>query len=231
MPATLSTTHHLCAFRTNLSRIGQFITTPHEPSLCSNDRHQEMNMTDFTVHAIETAPEQSVALLQGAEKAWGFVPNLIGVLAESPAAAEAYLTLSQIFDKSSLSPVERQVAILAISRYNECDYCMAAHSVIASMQTVPADVIQAIRDDQPLADTKLEALRAFATMVVDKRGWVSNEDVLAFLSAGYTRAQILEIIVAASLKTLSNYANHLVETPLDDAFSSRAWQPLKNPAA
>ena len=188
-------------------------------------------MSDFTVHTIETAPDQSVALLQGAQKAFGFVPNLIGVLAESPAAAEAYLTLSQIFDKSSLTPAERQVAILAISRYHECDYCMAVHSVIASMQKVPADVIQAIRNDQPIADTKLEALRTFATTVVDKRGWVSDDDVAAFLSTGYNHAQILEIILAASLKTLSNYANHVAKTPLDDAFASRAWQPLKKPAA
>ncbi len=188
-------------------------------------------MTNFTVHTIETAPDQSVALLQGAEKAFGFVPNLIGVLAESPTVAEAYLTLSQIFDKSSLNPVERQVAILAISRYNECDYCMASHSVIASMQKVPADVIHAIRNDQPIADAKLEALRTFATTLVDKRGWVSDDDVAAFLSAGYTQAQILEIILAASLKTLSNYANHVAETPLDDALASRAWQPLKKPAA
>ena len=188
-------------------------------------------MADFTVHTIETAPEQSVALLQGAGKAFGFVPNLIGILAESPAAAEAYLTLGQIFDKSSLTPAERQVAILAISRYNECDYCMAAHSVIASMQQVPADVIQAIRDDHPIADATLEALRVFATTMVDKRGWLAEEDIDAFLSAGYTQAQILEIILAASLKTLSNYANHVAETPLDDPFASRAWQPLDQTAA
>lgn len=188
-------------------------------------------MTDFTVHTTDTAPDQSVALLQGAQKAFGFVPNLIGVLAESPAVVEAYLTLSQIFDKSSLSPVERQVAILAISRFNECDYCMAAHSVIASMQKVPANVIQAIRNDQPIADEKLEALRAFATTVVDKRGWISEDDVTAFLSASYSQAQILEVILAASLKTLSNYANHVAETPVDDEFAGRAWQPRTESAA
>ncbi len=106
-------------------------------------------MTNFNVHTIDTAPDQSRSLLEGAQQAFGFVPNLIGVLAESPAAAEAYLALGQIFDKSSLTAVERQVAILAISRYNECTYCVAAHSVIASMQKVPADVIAAIRNDQP----------------------------------------------------------------------------------
>ena len=161
----------------------------------------------------------------------GSVPNLIGVLAESPAVVEAYLTLTKIFDQSSLSPVERQVAILAISRINECDYCMAAHSVIGSMQNVPADVIQSIRNDQSIADAKLEALRTFAASVIEKRGWMSEDDVAAFRSAGYSQAQVLEVVLAASLKTLSNYANHLAETPLDDAFASRAWQPLKRPAA
>ncbi len=188
-------------------------------------------MSEFKVHTIETAPPESVPFLQNAQQSMGFVPNLIGVLAESPAAVEGYLTLMAIFDKSSLTPVERQVAILTISRINECDYCMAAHSVVASMQDVPADVICAIRDDQPIADPKLEALRSFAATVVEKRGWLSDEDVSAFLSAEYNQAQVLEVVLAASLKTLSNYANHITETPLDDAFASRAWQPLKQPAA
>ena len=188
-------------------------------------------MSEFKVHTVDTAPEASVPLLQKAEEAMGFIPNLIGVMAESPATIEGYLSLMSIFDKSSFTPTERQVAILAISRLNECDYCMAAHSVVASMQRVPADVIQAIRDDQPIADAKLEALRRFAATVVEKRGWLADEDVTAFTSAGYSRAQVLEVILATSLKTLSNYVNHVAETPLDDVFSSRTWVPLSQPAA
>ena len=188
-------------------------------------------MSEFRVHTVDTAPEQSVPFLQSAQQSMGFVPNLIGVLAESPATVEGYLTLMSIFDKSSFDRVERQVAILAISRTNECDYCMAAHSVVASMQNVPADVIQAIRNDRPIGDTRLEALRKFSATLIEKRGWLSEDDVAAFRSAGYSDAQVLEVVLAASLKTLSNYANHLAETPLDDAFASRAWQPLKQPAA
>jgi len=188
-------------------------------------------MSEFKVHTIDTAPVASVPFLQNAQQSMEFVPNLIGVLAESPAAVEGYLTLMSIFEKSSLTPVEQQVTILAISRINECDYCMAAHSMVASMQKVPADVIQAIRDDKPIADEKLEALRTFATTVIEKRGWLSDDDRAAFRSAGYSQAQVLEVVLAASLKTLSNYTNHLADTPLDDAFSSRAWQPLKRPAA
>ena len=179
--------------------------------------------TKFTVHTKETAPETSVALLQGAEKAFGFVPNLIGMMAESPALTKGYLSIAQIFDETSFSPTQRQVITLTASRYNECHYCMAAHSVIAEMQKVSQDVIDAIRNDDPIVDVKLEALRNFTTQVVDKRGWVSNEDIQAFVDAGYNRQQILEVILGVSFKTLSNYVNHITDTPVDTAFAKKAW--------
>lgn len=182
-------------------------------------------MTNFAVHTKQTAPEKSVALLESVEKAFGFVPNLIGTMAESPAAAKGYLTIGEIFDETSFSRTERQVVILAASRYNECHYCMAAHSVVAEMQKVPDDVIEAIRADRPITDPKLEALRAFTTAVVDKRGWVSDHDIEAFLEAGYTKEQILEVILGVSMKTLSNYVNHIAHTPLDTAFAGKAWAP------
>ncbi len=183
-------------------------------------------MSQFNVHTKETAPAESAELLATAEKEVGFVPNLFGVMAESPATLKAYRAIGKIFDESSFSSTERQVVILAASRFNECDYCMAAHSWIANMQKIPADVIDAIRNDHPIADEKLEALRSFTTVVVEKRGWVSGDDIAAFQAAGYNKAQILEVIVGLSFKTLSNYVNHIAETPLDDAFAEQTWTPV-----
>ncbi len=183
-------------------------------------------MSNFNIHTKETAQTASAELLGNAEKAYGFIPNLLGVFAESPAALKAYLTLGQIFDESSFSPTERQLVILATSRFNECRYCIAVHSVVANLQKVPADVIEAIRNDQPIADSKLEALRTFTTVVIEKRGWVTENDTAAFLAAGYNKAQILEVILGISFKTLSNYANHIADTPLDDAFAAKAWAPV-----
>ena len=180
-------------------------------------------MKQFTVHTKESAPEQSQPVLESTEKAFGFIPNLVAVLAESPAGVKGYRTLMEIFDTSSLTRVERQVVLLAVSRYNECHYCLAAHSVIADMQKVPQDVIDAIRNDLPIADNKLEALRAFTTQLVDKRGWASDQDVQAFLENGYSRQQLIEVIMGISLKTFSNYLNHVAEIAVDDAFASRAW--------
>jgi uncharacterized peroxidase-related enzyme len=189
-------------------------------------------MSIFNVHSKETAPAKSAKLLSNAEKAFGFIPNLLGVLAESPAALKGYLSAGQIFDESSFSPTERQVVILSASRYNNCHYCVAAHSTIANMQQVPADVVKAIRNDEPIADSRLEALRVLTTSVVDKRGWVSEVEIKAFHAAGFTKAQLLEVILGVSFKTLSNYVNHITDTPLDEAFVPQSWkEPIKRQAS
>ncbi len=182
-------------------------------------------MTQFTVHNKNTAADQAKTSLQAAEKAFGFVPNLMGVLAESSVAGKAYLELNATFSSSSFTPTEQQVVLLAISRYHECHYCIAAHSTVAQMQKVPTDVVEAIRNDRPIANPHLEALRVFATDVVDKRGWVSQQDLDAFFAAGYTKGHVLDIIVGAAQKTISNYTNHVSETPVDEAFSAHRWTP------
>lgn len=182
-------------------------------------------MNNFKVHTKETAPTESIAQLASAESAYGFIPNLLGVMAESPATLGAYLAVGQLFEKSSFSPTERQIVLLTTSRFNQCDYCMGAHSVIAGMQEVPKDIIDAIRNDRPIEIGKLEALRVFTNEMVENRGHMSSTDIEAFLGSGYTMAQILEVILAVSFKTLSNYVNHVAETPLDDAFAAQAWVP------
>lgn len=184
-----------------------------------------IGMNNFRVHTRNSAPEQSVKLLDDAETAYGFVPNLLGVFAASPTVLKGYLQLGQSFDASSLSAVERQVVILAISRFNECHYCVAAHSMIAGKQNVPAQAIEAIRQDQPILDARLEALRKFTTTLVERQGWLADGDLAEFLAAGFNRAQVLEVILGISFKTLSNYVNHIADTPLDDAFARGAWLP------
>lgn len=178
----------------------------------------------FKIHTIQTAPEASKPVLIEAEKKYRFVPNLFGVFAESPLAANAYLRLSGCIQSySSLSPQEQQVVMLAVSFENRCDYCVAAHSAGAAMAQTPPDVIQAMRAGKLPGDSKLANLITFARAVVQQRGWVKDADVEAFLAAGYTRAQVLDVIVIVALKTISNYTNHVAQTPLDAAFASQKW--------
>lgn len=178
---------------------------------------------EFSIHTTDTAPQDSQETLAAVADKFGFVPNVLGVMAESPALLKAYATLSSLFEETSLTPTERNVVILAISATNACSYCVAAHSVGATMQKVPADVIEALRSGKPLSDRKLEALRRLAAAIVETRGYPEDDVVRAFLDAGYSRANLLEVIVGVGMKTLSNYTNHIAETPLDDAFQPAQW--------
>ena len=180
-------------------------------------------MTEFVTHTIESAPEKSKAFLEGAQKNYGFVPNLLGKMAESPATVEGYVTLSAIFGKTDLSETERQIILMTNNRLNGCGYCIAAHTTISQMAGVPADVIDALRAGTELSDPKLEALRKFAVTVNETRGWPSDAQVDALLAAGYTRATVLEVVVGTSLKVMSNYVNHIARTKTDAAFAPNAY--------
>lgn len=180
-------------------------------------------LINLPVQNIETAPVASRDMLKAVQGKFGFIPNLTGVFANAPALLEGYLALAGSFDKTSLSPTERQVVLLAVSFENGCEYCMAAHSAIAGMQKVDQGVVTALREGKPIADAKLEALRAFAADVTRTRGWPLPESLAGFTNAGYSAAQALEVVLGVGVKTLSNYTNHLAHTPLDPAFQTAAW--------
>lgn len=160
-----------------------------------------------------------------ARRTFGFLPNLIAMLGEAPSAAAGYLALSFQFEASSFSPAERQVVLLAASVENECDYCTATHGALAAGSGLDATSVAALRAGEPLADPRLEALARFTRALVAERGRVAGEELERFLAAGFDRAQALEAIVGVALKTLSNYANHLADTPLDLRFSPRPAAP------
>lgn len=176
---------------------------------------------DFTIYNTENAPEDAKPLLKGAKEKFGFIPNLLGEFAEAPAVLEGYLTLDKIIGKTSLSPQEQQLAILAVSVENECHYCSAIHSTILKNQLDTDEaIVNAVRNGDTLPDAKLNALVTYARTVVEKRGHVAEQDIQSFLNAGYTRQNFLEINLITALKTISNYTNHVADTPLDDAFKS-----------
>lgn len=181
-------------------------------------------MTTFTPQTLESADAEGREILEQVQGKYGFVPNLIGNMVHAPATAKAYIALGELVAQTSFDATEQQVILLAVSRYNECDYCMGAHSAISAMQKVPADVVESIRTDQPISDTKLEALRAFTAAVVEQRGLLSEAQTGSFLEAGYNQAQILEVVLGVAMKTISNYTNHIANTELDPAFADFAWQ-------
>jgi uncharacterized peroxidase-related enzyme len=182
-------------------------------------------MSDFPVLDLETASQEASPVLEATQAAFGFIPNLLGVMAHSPALAEACLTISGLFDKTGLTPVERQVVLLTVSQYHGCHYCVAAHSALADMQAVPADIVAAIRSDQEIQNARLQALRVFVRTVVENRGWLDERDLQAFYSAGYRPENVMDVLVGVAQKTMSNFTNHIAQTPLDDAFKAHVWEP------
>jgi uncharacterized peroxidase-related enzyme len=182
-------------------------------------------MNSFSIHDENSAPEGSRPLLEGSRESFGMIPNLHGVLAESPQALQAYQDLHELFTQTSLDDTEKNVVWLAINVEHGCHYCVPAHTAIAhSMQVDPA-IIEALREEQPLEDPRLEALRSFTLNLVRERGRVTPEQLSAFRAAGYGERQVLDILVAVSQKVLSNYLNHIAETPVDAPFEKFAWQP------
>jgi uncharacterized peroxidase-related enzyme len=176
------------------------------------------------VHTIETASEKSAELLHQVKARFGFVPNLMGVFAESAETLKAYLALDELVEQTTLTPLERQLALIEASVCNSCEYCVAAHTSVASMLKLPGEAIQAVRENRPIADAKLETFRRFVQAATEQRGLVSEKEVGAFLDAGYTERNILEVILVIGLKVLSNYTNHIAGTPLDGAFEQAQWE-------
>lgn len=181
-------------------------------------------MTTLKIHNIETAPEGSKALLENSQKAYGMIPGLHGVLAASPELLKAYQELHQLFTETSFNNDELTVVWQTINVEHACHYCVPAHTGIAKMMKVDDAIIDALRNETPLADAKLEALRTLTLSITRNRGNVSQADLETFYAAGYGEQQVLEIILGLSQKVISNYTNHIANTPVDDAFQKFAWK-------
>jgi uncharacterized peroxidase-related enzyme len=176
-------------------------------------------MSDFKLHTAETVPEAAKETLDRVEKSFGMIPNLAWVMAEAPALLKGYFTLNDLFAESSFSAGECQVISLCISHWNQCHYCVPAHSFLAKQAQVAPEIVTAIREDKPLPEEKWEALRRFIYILLEKRGYADEADLQAFYQAGFTLENVLEVILGIGLNILSNYTNHIAKTPIDGAFA------------
>ncbi len=180
-------------------------------------------MTTFAAYTADNAPEAAKPGLKAAKASFGFIPNLQATMAESPELLAGYSALWDLFAKTTLTPHEQQVVYLTSNFENECHYCMAGHTALAKMQKMDPAVIDALRNGTEIPDRKLEALHRFTALVVRNRGWVSDADTDAFLAAGYTRRNVLEVILGVATKVMSNYTNHIAHTQLDKFMHGNEW--------
>lgn len=179
----------------------------------------------YEIRTAENAPENSRATLAAAKKAYGFSPNLLGTMANHPALLNNYWEGSANLDaNSTLTGAEKQIAYLSASYENNCHYCMAAHTSIGQMHKIDQSVLDALRTGTTIPNAKLEALSQYVKATTIKRGRVSQEDIDAFLAAGYTQENVLEVITIVSLKVMTNYINYVAQTPVDAPFVPNAWE-------
>lgn len=181
-------------------------------------------MTTFKIHNLETAPEESKPMLENSLKSFGMIPGLHGVLAESPEILEAYNMLHQQFVNSSFNNDELTVVWQTINVEHNCHYCVPAHTGIANMMQVDPAITEALRNETEMPTEKLQALHEFTLLMVRKRGEVSQEDLATFYAAGYNQRNVLDIILGLSQKVISNYTNHIADTPVDAGFKKFAWE-------
>ncbi len=184
----------------------------------------------MTAEAKLTLPAQTLSsddpairrVLEKAKAQVGVIPNMYANMVNSPGVLETYLDgYARFRTDSGFTPAEQEVVFLVVSIENGCNYCGAAHSMIADkMSKVPAPVLEALRHKRPIPDAKLAALAKFTKTMVDTRGKPSKGDMAAFLAAGFTERHALEIVLAMAVKTLSNFSNHLFHTQVDDMFAA-----------
>tara|TARA_R110002167_G_scaffold212884_1_gene417543 strand:- start:1050 stop:1601 length:552 start_codon:yes stop_codon:yes gene_type:complete len=181
-------------------------------------------MSTFTLHDISSAPEAAKPLLEGSQKSFGMIPGLHAVMAEAPGLLEGYQVLHSLFVNSSLDADEKTVVWQAINVEHACHYCVPAHTGIAKSMKVSDEISNALRDETPLPNAKLEALRDFTLVMLRQRGALEEKQVQDFYAAGYTQQNVLEVILGLSQKVMSNYTNHVAQTPVDKAFKQFAWE-------
>ena len=177
---------------------------------------------EFIRHDLETAPDDSKPLLKRLLAQSG--PNgFYAVTAASPETLGAYDALHRAFSASSFSDEEKTVVWQTINVENECHFCVPAHTYMAKAMKISDAVSDALRDETPLPTARLEALRDFTLLMVRNHGHLSDAEMAAFLSVGFTHQNMLEVVLGLAQKTISNYVNHLARTPADPQYAPYAW--------
>ncbi len=178
-------------------------------------------MTRLTIQTLETVSEEAKPRLEAVQKANGFVPNLIGVLANSPQALQFYQEIGKLNAQNSLTPTEIEVVQITSAVANGCGFCVAGHTKIATkLLKLPQELINALRECATIGNEiegheKYQALAQFTLQLIDNRGQVSDEQLANFKAVGYSDQNVLDVVSGVALATLCNYANNVAQSEIN----------------
>lgn len=173
----------------------------------------------FVDHTVESAPAASRRSLEAVTRSMGHLPSAAARLAASPHLLDGFLKLSAMFEQTTLDPIAREVVVMTVAARNECHVCVAIHTTKLTGLGAGDDIVSPLREQRPLDDERLEAVRQFTLEVLRTAGGVGDEELRAFLSHGHTEQNALEVVMGIGTYTMSTLANRLTRAPLDTGLS------------
>lgn len=180
-------------------------------------------MSAFPIHTIESAPVQSKPSLEALQSAFGIIPNIAGAMATSPVLIGSLVGLFGKVHGGSFSEEQVQIVLLTNAVTNACSWAVAFHSFLAVKEGVDATDVDAIRERQVPKMAKNAALSTLARTLIEKRGHLNDQDVSAFLDAGFGKDHLLEVIAIVAASTITNFCGNVTNPPLEDAFEAYRW--------
>lgn len=163
---------------------------------------------------VEATPSGSQAGLAGVKQKLGSVPNIFRTFAHSPAVLNFYLAQSEALAQGELDPQLREQIAVAVAGVNQCDYCASAHTLIGK-GTGLSEVELAANLRGRASDSQRQTALNFARQIVEQRGVVSDQALAAVRGAGFSEAEIVEIIAHVGMNLFTNYFNHIADTEVD----------------
>jgi alkylhydroperoxidase family enzyme len=191
---------------------------------CHLQTRQENHMPNYPIHTIASAPENSKSALEQLQQAFGVIPNLAAAIANSPKLINSLVGVFQQVHSSSLTEPEIQIVLLTDAVANSSAYAVSFHTALALKQGVSSEETDAIRAQLVPRDSRFAALSTLAKTLIEKRGHLSEHELDAFLAAGFTKEQILEVIAIVAASTITNYAGTIANPPMEDQFQQFAWR-------
>jgi alkylhydroperoxidase family enzyme len=184
-----------------------------------------MNTNAFTVHTVDTAPEKSKPTLQGMKQKFGFLPNVMATMAENSTLLNGFAAAFGNFHGGSFNEAEKQVLLLTNAVFLKCPWTVAAHSTFALEDGLSESDVKALRRGELPGNSKYAALSRLTKSLLETRGNVTGAGLERFTSAGYTRAQVFEVVLGVGISTITAATTNLAGTPIDDHFKAQTWSP------
>ena len=180
-------------------------------------------MQKFTVHTIESAPEKSKATLRGMQQKFGFLPNILGTMAENPVLLNGFAATFGSFHGGGFNECERQVLLLSNAVSIKCPWTVAAHSTFAIEDGVSESDVKAIREGKLPKDPKYAALSEITKTLIENRGHASEADIEKFTATGYSKEQIFEVVLGIGISMTTATTTNVAGTPVEDRFKAQIW--------